>query len=81
MLKMRSITAAVLAVTLMSSAALADSAVLPAGKPAGVQQANIFSGNALYYTLGFVALGVAIGVATSQGRDKAAVTSSTSTAP
>jgi hypothetical protein len=81
MLKMRSFTAAVLAVTLMSSAALADSTELSPGKPAGVQQASIFSGNALYYTLGFVALGVAIGIATSQGRDKAAVTSSTSTAP
>jgi hypothetical protein len=76
---MRSITAAITAVTLLSSAALADSSALPAGKPAGVQKANIFSGTPLLITLGVVAVGIAIGVASSQGSNKSPVTSSSST--
>ncbi len=65
---MRSITAALVAIALMSSAALADSVPLAAGKPAGVKQANIMSGTPLYVFTGLVFVGIAIGVAASQGR-------------
>jgi hypothetical protein len=79
---MRRIATIILAGALFaSSAAYAGDTARQPGRPAGVKQANIFSGTPLYVTLGLVAVGLAIGIATSQGKDKVPVSSSTGTAP
>ena len=76
---MRSMLAPVLAVALTASSAIAaDNAPLPAGKPAGVHQAEL-AGNGLLILVGvgLVAAGIAIAVSNGSGNNSTASTSAT----
>ncbi len=74
---MRSIAAAALAASLMMSSAMADSAPLAPGKPAGTRQAQIETGGVLLVVGILVAAGAIAAIAsTTQGNSS----SSTGTA-
>jgi hypothetical protein len=76
---MRALISAVLATTLLASAALADDGALAPGKPAGVKQAQMTQ-NEIWIALGIsaVAAGIII-AATSQSHNSGAGTTTTTT--
>ena len=75
---MRSLLAPVLAVALTASGAFADTAgPLPAGKPAGVQQAHLGSG--IFLLLGVAAVAAGIAFAVTNNNDNAPVVTTTTT--
>ncbi len=78
---MRSMLAPVLAIALTATSAFAaDDAPLPAGKPAGVQQAQMGGhGLMILLGLGFVAGGIALVM--SQGKNNNPTVSTATTAP
>jgi hypothetical protein len=71
---MKKFTAALLFLAL-SSPALADG-TLPAGKPAGIHQAQLDMNNGLVLLAGAAAIAVGIAVATSGGNNPAVMTTS-----
>jgi hypothetical protein len=78
---MRSFLAPVLALALTASGALAaDNGPLPAGKPAGVQQANL-AGHGLFLLVGAGLIAAGIAIAVSNGNSNNPSTSTTGTAP
>lgn len=77
---MRSMIVPVLAVALTATSAFAaDSAPLPAGKPAGVHQAQM-GGNSLFFLLGAAVIAGGIAIAVSNNGNNVS-TSTTGTAP
>ncbi len=77
---MRAIGSALLAMTLMVSSALADTANAPlaAGKPAGVKQAQIEAGGVLLVAGILVVAGaIALVASTTQGNGSATTTNAT----
>lgn len=80
---MRSILAPVLAIALTASSAFAadNAGALPAGKPAGVHQADL-AGNSIFFLAGAAAIaaGIAIAVSNNNGNQPTAV-ATTTTAP
>jgi hypothetical protein len=78
---MRSILAPVLAVVLTASSAFAaDDGPLPAGKPAGVKQAEL-AGSGLIYLVGVAVIAAGIAIAVSNNNGNQPSTSTTGTAP
>jgi hypothetical protein len=78
---MRSLLAPVLAAALTASSAFAaEDAPLPAGKPAGVHQAEL-AGSGLILLLGAAAIAAGIAIAVSNNNGSGPTTSSTGTAP
>ena len=79
---MRRFAAVVLASSLLASSAFAqgNDAPLPAGKPAGVKQANL-AGNGLLVLFGLAIVGGGIALVASSGSGNAITTSTTGTAP
>ena len=77
---MRSILAPVLAIALTASSAFAaeDSGALPAGKPAGVRQADL-AGNSLFFLIGAAAIAAGIAIAVSNNNGNQPSTSTTGT--
>ena len=75
---MRAFVAAALAVTLFTSNAIADTGALSAGKPAGVQKAQLETGGVLL-VLGILAAAGAIAAIASNTQGKSS--SSTGTSP
>ena len=73
---MRTMIAAILASSLLvSSAIAADVTPLPAGKPAGVKQADIEAGGVLLWLgVGALAAGIAVLASNTQGNSSAATT-------
>jgi hypothetical protein len=74
---MKKFTAALLFLTL-SSPVLADSTGLPAGKPAGVHQAQLNMSNGWVLVAGAAAIAVAVAVATSGNDSPPVATTATS---
>lgn len=78
---MRSIIAPVLAVALTASSAFAaNDAPLPAGKPAGVKQADL-EGRGLLLLIGIGVVAAGIAIAVSNGSNNGPATSTSGTAP
>jgi hypothetical protein len=73
---MRRTAAAVLAVTLAATSAMADSAPLAAGKPAGVHEATL-AGSGLLFFFGLAVVGGGIALVSTQGSSGNHITATT----
>lgn len=76
---MRSLLAPVLAVALTASSAFAETpGPLPAGKPAGVHQANL-AGGGFFLILGIAAVAAGVALAVSNNNNNGPTTATTTT--